>query len=193
MAHYSYLTSRLQRVVLGGVSYPWLSVKSGVPQGSILGPLLFPTYINGLASLSFSSGTNILMFADDIVLTSQSPANVTLLIFKGMLTLWATGQNQTILAFNMTKSKLMFVTCSCSCQCPLIFLHGARLEQVHHFKYLGVWLSDDLTWDKHVEYITNKAHRHLGISLECLHPSVHQIVLLDYTILKSFLSSTMCT
>ena len=145
MAHYSYLTSRLQRVVLGGVSYPWLSVKSGVPQGPILGPLLFLTYINDLASLSFSSGTNILMFADDIVLTSRSPANVTLLIFKGMLTLWATGQNQTILAFNMTKSKLMFVTCSCSCQCPLIFLHGARLEQVHHFKYLGVWLSDDLT------------------------------------------------
>ena len=37
-----------------------------------------------------------------------------------------------------------------------------KLEQVHHFKYLGVWLSDDLTWEKHVEYVTNKARRHLG-------------------------------
>ena len=36
------------------------------------------------------------------------------------------------------------------------------MEQVHHFKYLGIWLFDDLTWDKHVEYVTNKAHHHLG-------------------------------
>ena len=62
----SYLTSRLQRVILGGVSSPWLPVKSGIPQASVLGPLLFLSY--DLASLSFSSGTNILMFADDIVL-----------------------------------------------------------------------------------------------------------------------------
>ena len=42
--------------------------------------------------------------------------------------------------------KLMFVTRSRDR--PLIFLHGDRLEQVHHFKYLGVWLSDDLTRGK---------------------------------------------
>ena len=56
----------------------------------------------------------------------------------------------------------MFITRSCSHQCPLILLQGARLEQVHHFKYLGVWLSDDLTCEKHIEYITNRARCHLG-------------------------------
>ena len=56
----------------------------------------------------------------------------------------------------------MFITRSCSHQCPLILLQDARLEQVHHFKYLGVWLSDDLTCEKHIEYITNRARCHLG-------------------------------
>ena len=158
----SYLTSRLQRVVLGGVSSPWLPVKSGVPQGSVLGPLLFLTYINDLASLSFSSGTNILMFADDIVLYKPISSQCDSSDFQGDVDLVANWAKSNHLSLNVTKSKLMFVTRSRSCQCPLILLHGARLEQVHHFKYLGVWLSDDLTWDRHVEYVTNKARCHLG-------------------------------
>ena len=64
----------------------------------------------------------------------------------------------------------MFITRSRSHQCPLILLQGARVEQVHHFKYLGVWLSDDLTWEKHIEYITNRAHCHLGYIFRMFSP-----------------------
>ena len=155
----SYLTSRLQCVVLGGVSSTWLPVKSGVPQGSVLGPLLFLAYINDLVSLSFSSGTNILMFADDIVLYKPISSQRDSSDFQGDVDLVANWAKSKHLSLNVTKSKLVFVTHSCSRQCPLIFLHGARLEQVHHFKYLGVWLSDGI---KHVEYVTNEARRHLG-------------------------------
>ena len=57
-----YLTDRKQRVVLNGIESPWENLLSGVPQGSVLGPLFFLIYINDLA-LNISA--NIKLFADD--------------------------------------------------------------------------------------------------------------------------------
>ena len=59
-----YLSSRSQRVVIDGVFSPWVPVTSGVPQGSILGPLLFLLYINNLPNVTCPS-TWIALFADD--------------------------------------------------------------------------------------------------------------------------------
>ena len=60
----SYLEGRLQQVVVGGTKSSTLPVKSGVPQGSILGPLLFVLFINDMFSC-VSEGTNIALYADD--------------------------------------------------------------------------------------------------------------------------------
>ena len=64
----NYLKQRLQRVVLHGCTSTWLPVVSGVPQDSILGPILFLLYINGIFNVQLSKGSTLLVYADDILL-----------------------------------------------------------------------------------------------------------------------------
>ena len=65
---YSYLSDRKQQVVVGGSSSNALPVLSGVPQGSVLGPLLFLLYIDGITSITLSSNSHLTLYADDMLL-----------------------------------------------------------------------------------------------------------------------------
>ena len=65
---FSYLMERSQSVVVNGATSQPVIIKSGVPQGSVLGPLLFLIYINNISDLSFSSECQLVLYADDLVL-----------------------------------------------------------------------------------------------------------------------------
>ena len=67
----SYLTSRVQRVVVNGEISREVHAISGVPQGSVLGPLLFLIYINSASGLLFSPRTYITLYADDILMYKE--------------------------------------------------------------------------------------------------------------------------
>ena len=98
-----YLSNRKQRVVLNGIQSTWKPILSGVPQGSVLGPLLFLIYINDLTN---GISSNIKLFADDaslfIKVTDIEAAQETLVSDLSKITTWA---NQWKMKFNPDISK----------------------------------------------------------------------------------------
>lgn len=106
----SYLTNRSQQVVLDGHSSATSPVSSGVPQGSILGPLLFSIYLNPLANIPLSRNSKLIMYADDIVLYRpiHSPIDVEVLQTDvDQVAAWITSAD---LSLNCNKTKLMVLS-----------------------------------------------------------------------------------
>ena len=160
----SYLLSRSQYVVVDGQESSPLQVMSGVPQGSVLGPQLFITYINDITK-EISPGTSINMFADDIAMyrVIKSPDDYTQLQID--IDSIASFMDRKSLQFNSTKCKFMLVSrrTSCSVDPPSLTLHGSVLQRVYSYKYLGVNISSSLSWKEHVSVICKKTKRQIGL------------------------------
>ena len=113
-------------MVVNGVSSDRVSVLSGVPQGSILGPLLFLIYINDLTDITFSEGSKLVLYADDILLykpiLSQDDFNA-LQTYVNLIQTWANSNNTT---FNTTKCKGMNISRK---RRPLFPLHPIQLGE----------------------------------------------------------------
>ena len=106
----SYLFQRSQRVILNGHSSTSLPVTSGVPQGSILGPLLFILYINSLAELHLSPGTTMILYADDILLYHPLCKQYCTFTFQQDIDLLSNWILSSGLAINPTKSSLLVIS-----------------------------------------------------------------------------------
>ena len=134
-----------------------MPVLSGVPQGSILGPVLFTLYINDLPScIQFS---NIMMYADDTVIylssTSTSDIELKLNLDLANLSQWL---HYNKLVLNMKKTEFMtFGTrqrlARQKCDETDISLNGQSIKHTDTFKYLGVVLDDTLSFNDHVDSI----------------------------------------
>jgi len=141
-----YLTNRQQRVVLDGESSSLVTAPSGIPQGSILGPLLFIIFMNSISDLPLSSGAKLVLYADDILLYKpiNSPQDVLLLQHDVNLILhWIRDQGLTP---NHSKTMLLQVTRSKNVPTVNISIDGHPLSRSESVKYLGVTLSSNLTW-----------------------------------------------
>ena len=101
----SYLTNRRQRVVVNGISSSWYTVNAGVPQGSVLGPLLFLIFIN---DIELSVGCNIRLFADDtIIYDSNININASIQRLNTDMMNLQTWANQWRVTFNPEKTVYM--------------------------------------------------------------------------------------
>ena len=155
----AFLGSRSQRVVIEGEESESIPVTSGVPQGSVLGPILFLIYINDLPDEVCSQ---VRLFADDtaLYLTMESEdSGSTLQSDLDILSMWETRWD---MEFNPSKCQVVHVAGSKRPVKRDYILHGQVLESVTCAKYLGVDISCSLTWNSHIDRITGSANRTLG-------------------------------
>ena len=157
----SFLTGRKQAVVVDGVFSRQEDVLSGVPQGTVLGPLLFLLHINDLPA-SVDPGTRCRLFADDCLLYRKVESFEDQLILQNdlrRLQLWAA---QWGMRFNAEKCYIMSIHRGTS-HLPYFYeLCNTVLTSVSEEKYLGVLISQDLSWAAHRNTVITKANQKLG-------------------------------
>ena len=161
----NYLTNRKQRVVVNGEKSNELPVLSGVPQGSVLGPLLFLIYINDIDNIPFSPGTKLVIYANDVLLYRpiRSPLDYELLQKDiDAVGLWSTSN---YLKFNPRKCNAMVFSRKRPATAPIrpLMLNGQTLDIMDMVKYLGLTICSDLSWSRHINIITSRARRLVGL------------------------------
>ena len=163
---HSYLCNRFQQVILNGSASPKSHASSGVPQGSILGPLLFIIYINSLSDISLSPSSKLILYADDILFSHHcnSPSDISLIQLDiDAISSWVSSQHLTV---NSSKTKYMFISFKPSSyfsSFPPLFFNGSPLDRVNSFKYLGLVITSNLSWSAHIQSISCKSRRLIGM------------------------------
>ena len=184
----SYLSNRSQFVKLNQVESSRLQIDFGVPQGSILGPLLFLIFINDLPE---ATNFMVRLFADDTFLCAEN-TNFSDLKTEVNLELtkvfeWLSSNKLTL---NMKKSKFMIITNKKKKDIPnfTVKIDSRPLEECNSYKYLGIHIDNKLTWDTHVCYLVKKISKACG-ALAKLRHSVPTKILMNvyYALVYSYL------
>ena len=157
----SYLSERLQYVEFERQISDKLPITTGVPQGSILGPLLFLIYINDLPSVS--NFFKMIMYADDTTLYCNINETTTEGIINTELSHVNVWLKANKLSLNVAKTKFMvFHTPNKIVKYPKLKINDHVIERVQSFNFLGL-LHYNMAWSKHIEKVSLKISRTIGI------------------------------
>ena len=146
--------------MLEGEASDKVQVTSGVPQGSVLGPILFLLYINDLPN-GISSGVRL--FAEDAIVyrTISDPSDCQTL--QEELDELSNSEKTWLMEFNASKCEVLTVTNKRSPIVTNYILHGRALKNSKKSaKYLGITITSDLKWNTHITNIRAKAKKPLG-------------------------------
>jgi hypothetical protein len=155
----TFLTQRKQRVIIDGDSSEWVEVDSSVPQGTVTGPLMFLIFINDLPN---NISSHVRLFADDCILyrnVAGSEDASRLQTDLDTLTEW---QLKWQMEFSASKCYVLRVTHARTPHHFTYTLNNTRLQETTNHTYLGVNISQDLSWNSHINNISAKANRTLG-------------------------------
>ena len=156
----SYLKKRKQKVVIKGDNSDEKVVTAGVPQGSVLGPLLFLVYINDIVD---NIQSVIKLFADDTSLSNSSQCeNVRQESLNEDLETIKNWSNKWKVNFNETKTKLLNMKRDQNPTQPLYFC-DTLLEDTSAHKHLGITIQNDCKWDKHINNVSSKVKLLLNV------------------------------
>jgi hypothetical protein len=150
----NYLKDRKQRVILGDAISDWLHVFSGVPQGSVLGPLLFVIFINDLAS---QIKNNPKLFADDtkmIGIIKDKNDSISMQNDINLISKWCETWQMSL---NESKCKVIHI--GKSNQKFNYHINGHQVLKVEFEKDLGVIISSDLKWDRQIHSVIATSNR----------------------------------
>ena len=186
----SYLDQRRQYVCYGESKSNLLDVEYGVPQGSVLGPLLFILYSNDLSLCLEHSKT--IIFADDTTLyiMGSNPVDIGNKMNADLKILsdWFRANK---LSVNPSKTKYMMFSKKGVLPRQPIDLHmdGHTLDQVASTKFLGIFFDQHLTWDVHIEYCRKK----IAQGMYAMHMSkhllkIHHLKIIYHSLVHSHLS-----
>ena len=154
----TFLTKRLQSVKVNGCQSKWQTPKSGIPQGTVLGPVLFLVFINDLL-LSLQNGCSI--FADDTtaytigdtVTSTCSALSLDLAAASSWAKTWG-------MLYNAEKSEHLPINTNGRGN---VDMDGTIIPQVTAHRHLGVMLNQKLTWNNHIDNLYTSCARPVGI------------------------------
>ncbi len=155
-----FLTARPQVVKVGQFTSNSITLNIGAPQSCVLSPLLYSLHTHDC--VSSHSSTSIVKFADDTVVLGliNNDDEAAYLDEVERLTSWC---QDNCLSLNVSKTKELIVDFRKRQQRPytLLMISGTPVERVSSFKYLGVNISEDLTWTTHIQTQVKKARQRL--------------------------------
>ena len=159
----SYLSNRQQYVSVGNIKSNTSPISHGVPQGSVLGPLLFLVYINDLnkcihfsTTRHFADDTNLLYIIDSHKFRNRNPTRKLNIDLKSL--------NQWLLAnkisLNATKTELIYFRNKRTAKpTTKIILNGVKLIDTNQVKYVGITFDEYLTFERHIKLLNAKLKR----------------------------------
>ena len=175
-----FLSGRSQQVVVDGMFSETAPVTSGVPQGSVLGPILFLTFINDMPECVTS---RCRLFADDSIVyrvTNNTHDCAKLQDDLASLEEW---ERKWGMEFNPSKCNILHVSRKKKPHLNLYNLKGTVLEAVDTATYLGVIVAKDLAWNHHVHKTVSKGTRALGFIKRNIRTSYQAVKELAYNTL----------